>query len=165
MLAKKIAMLGMWGVGKTSLVQRFVHSLYDEKYHSTLGVKVDKKVVEVGDTPLNLMLWDIAGAEDKFSVPMHYVKGAAGYLLVMDGTRQVSVDQAREIADAVTASVGALPFVPVVNKADLDWEVSPEAVAGRFDDAAAAAIHSSAKTGAGVEEAFHTLAGKILADS
>ena len=63
MIAKKVAMLGMWGVGKTSLVQQFVHSLYDEKYHTTLGVKVDKKVVDLDDgTTVNLMLWDIAGA-------------------------------------------------------------------------------------------------------
>ena len=62
MIGKKVAMLGMWGVGKTSLVQQFVNSIYDEKYLSTLGVKVDKKIVHFSDTDVNMMLWDIAGA-------------------------------------------------------------------------------------------------------
>ena len=56
MISKKVAMLGMWGVGKTSLVQQFVNSIYDDKYLSTLGVKVDKKVLNVSDTDMTMML-------------------------------------------------------------------------------------------------------------
>ena len=87
MLSKKVVMLGLYGVGKTSLVQRFVRSIFDDKYLTTLGVKVDKKVVQVDDIEVTLMLWDVAGAENHFDVPMSYIKGAAGYLVVVDGTR------------------------------------------------------------------------------
>jgi small GTP-binding protein len=69
----KVALVGAYGVGKTSLMRRFISSEFSEKYHATLGVKVDKKTVSVDGTDLMLMIWDIAGAEDHFSVPSHYV--------------------------------------------------------------------------------------------
>ena len=153
-------MLGMWGVGKTSLVQQFVNSIYDDKYLSTLGVKVDKKVVSVGDTDCNLMLWDIAGAEDHFSVPIHYVKGSAGYLLVMDGTRRESLEVGLDLMKMVQEGVGDIPCIPLVNKADLDWELD--------DDEITEALgglewwRSSAKSGENVDLAFETLAAKML---
>src|SRR5262245_46833593 len=86
-IQKKLVLLGAPGVGKTSLVRRFVESLFDDKYLTTIGVKVDKKQLQVAGNDLLMMLWDIAGAEEKFSVPSSYVRGAAGMLLVVDGTR------------------------------------------------------------------------------
>jgi GTPase SAR1 family protein len=45
---KKICMVGQFGVGKTSLVRRFVESIFDESYLTTIGVKIDRKDVTVG---------------------------------------------------------------------------------------------------------------------
>lgn len=162
MISKKIAMLGMWGVGKTSLVQQFVNSIYDDKYLSTLGVKVDKKVININDTDVNLMLWDIAGVEGNFSVPLHYVKGSAGYLLVLDGTRRESLACGLDIIAMVEKGLGPTPFVAVVNKSDLDWEITE----AELDEALAPFnciwLKSSAKTGENVELAFNTLTEKVL---
>lgn len=160
MISKKVAMLGMWGVGKTSLVQQFVNSIYDEKYLSTLGVKVDKKIVNVSETDVNMMLWDIAGAEDHFSVPLHYIKGSAGYLLVMDGTRKESLDVGLDLIQLVKDGVGDIPFVPVVNKCDLDWQVTDDEISAAL--AGVEWYKSSAKTGENVDKAFETLAAKML---
>ena len=162
MISKKIAMLGMWGVGKTSLVQQFVNSIYDDKYHATLGVKVDKKVVNTGEKDINLMLWDIAGAEDNFSVPMNYVKGAAGYLLVLDGTRAASLESAAELVDIVKKDVGNIPFVIMINKSDLDWEITEADVERVLGQHGQPWFSGSAKTGENVDLAFHTLAGKLI---
>ncbi len=155
-------MLGMWGVGKTSLVQQFVNSIYDEKYLSTLGVKVDKKVVNVGSQDVNMMLWDIAGAEDHFSVPLHYIKGSAGYLLVMDGTRAASLQVGLDLIKLVQDGVGDVPFVPVVNKSDLDWELSDSDIDEALAPYGVSWYKSSAKTGENVDLAFTTLAEKML---
>ena len=155
-------MLGMWGVGKTSLVQQYVHSLYSEKYHASLGVKVDKKTVLRSDgKEMMLMLWDIAGAEDHFSVPLSYVRGAAGYLLVIDGTRPETLDAAAELVDAVETGIGSLPFVAVINKSDLDWKLSEADVRARFGGRAAEVLPSSARTGENVEAAFLALAEQL----
>ena len=48
MIQKKVCMVGVFATGKTSLVHRFVHSLFSAKYHSTVGVKIDRKQVQVG---------------------------------------------------------------------------------------------------------------------
>mgnify|MGYP003628688325 FL=1 len=162
MISKKVAMLGMWGVGKTSLVQQFVNSIYDDKYLATLGVKVDKKVVSVADQDVTMMLWDIAGAEDHFSVPMNYVKGSAGYLLVMDGTRKASLEVGLDLIKLITDGVGDIPFVPVVNKADLDWELGDAEIDAAFEPFGCDWFKSSAKTGENVDLAFESLAKKML---
>ena len=119
MLQKKVCMLGAFAVGKTSLVARFVKSIFSEKYHTTIGVKIDKKELTVGAQPLTLILWDLAGEDDFLQVRMSYMRGAAGYLLVVDGTRRDSLETAMRLCDRVEAEVGKLPFVLVCNKSGL----------------------------------------------
>src|ERR1035438_6898432 len=107
MLKKKICMLGSFGVGKTSLVARFVHSMFADKYHTTVGVKIDKKVLTINGEEITLMLWDMAGEEDGAPVKLNQVKDTSGYLLVVDGTRSRTLDVARSIQQRVEAEVGA----------------------------------------------------------
>jgi small GTP-binding protein len=163
MIQKKIALLGAPGVGKTSLVRRFVESIFDEKYLTTIGVKVDKKLVRAGDQDVMLMIWDVAGSEESFGVPSSYVRGSAGYLLVIDGTRPETVESALEIVEQVERDLGPIPFVPVLNKADLagawrleDAQLSPLLRPGQPP------IRSSALSGEGVESAFLRLAAATL---
>ncbi len=163
MIVKKICMLGGWGVGKTSLVSNYVHSIFSEKYQITLGVKIDKKTVSVNGQDVKLMLWDIAGEEEKFSIPPTYLKGSEGYLLVIDGTRAGSYEQALDIHERVVETVGEIPFVAVVNKSDLtqEWELGQHIM----DEMAAKGwqvIKSSAKLGTGVEESFTGLVEQMI---
>lgn len=162
-IQKKIALLGAAGVGKTSLVRRFVSSLFDDKYLSSVGVKVDKKSVRVGADDVTLMIWDVAGAEERFSIPSSYVKGAAGYLLVVDGTRPATFETAAAIVAQIDRDLGPLPFVLVVNKKDLEGWRSDDAHTDRLKPRTVAALESSAKTGEGVEDAFQRLAEAITA--
>jgi small GTP-binding protein len=164
MIQKKIALLGAAGVGKTSLVRRFVDSLFDEKYLTTIGVKVDKKLVRAAGTEVMLMIWDIAGAEEHFSVPSGYVKGASGYLLVIDGTRSDTAAAASNIAEQIDRDLGALPFVLVLNKTDLvdAWSVTEGDVAA-LGSRSLAVVRSSARTGDGVDGAFERLAAAMIA--
>ena len=162
-MQKKIALLGAAGVGKTSLVRRFVASLFDDKYLTTIGVKVDKKIVPVGGSDVTLMIWDIAGAEEHFTVPSSYVKGAAGYLLVADGTRPETLHEAARLKEQVAHDLGPIPFVVVINKNDLaaEWRVDPAAVAALAEQGLAT-LETSAKTGVGVDEAFARLAAALV---
>ena len=164
MIQKKIALLGAAGVGKTSLVRRFVDSLFDDKYLTTIGVKVDKRSLRIGADDVTLMIWDIAGAEEHFSVPSSYVKGAAGYLLVADGTRPDTLAVAARIVEQIDRDLGALPFVLVLNKVDLAdaWRVGDGDIAP-LRERALATMRSSAKSGDGVEPAFARLAEAVIA--
>ena len=162
MLQKKVCVLGSFGVGKTSLVRRYVESIFSDAYLTTVGVKVDKKVLEVRGRELTLVLWDVAGEDDITSIRMSYVRGAAGYFLVADGTRAKTLDVARSIQARVAAEIGELPYLLILNKADLqsEWEL-PEAIDGL--PGAVAVIRASAKTGDGVEQSFQELAQRLIA--
>lgn len=161
MIQMKICMLGAYGVGKTSLVRRFVESMFDERYHTTVGVKIDKKLLDVDNTPVMLMIWDLAGEDEVEQVRMSHLRGAAGYILVADGCRQSTLAIAAALKERVERVCGHLPYVLAVNKADLrdEWEVDPR---GTLDGGAADVFISSAKTGASVQDMFETLATKML---
>ena len=160
MIQKKVALLGAPGVGKTSLVRQFVESRFDDKYLTTIGVKIDRKPMRVHDTDVTLMLWDVAGAEEHFSVPSSYVRGASGYLLVVDGTRPETLAAATEIVAQIARDVGPIPYVLVLNKTDLvaEWRLQDEAL----DPWTCPRIRASARTGEGVERAFTTLTEAIV---
>ena len=162
MIQKKICLLGAFAVGKTSLVSRFVKSIYSDEYLTTVGVKVDKKPVTLGDKEVNLIVWDLAGEDEFQKVSMDYLRGAAGYLLVADGTRLGTLETARMLRQRVADNVGETPFVFIINKNDLsaEWEIDDQAIAD-CQAAGWTVIRSSAKTGEGVEEAFKLLAEKI----
>jgi len=164
MIQKKICMLGATGVGKTSLVSRFVLSLFSDSYLTTIGVKVDKKSVSVDGTDVTLLLWDIYGQDEFQTVRTSYLRGASGYLLVADGTRQLTLDTARELQKTSEGVVGQVPFILVLNKADLadEWRVDDRALWKMAEDGWSV-IKTSAKTGAGVEDAFVKLAQRMVA--
>ena len=165
MIQKKICMLGAFAVGKTSLVSRFVKSLFSDKYHSSVGVKVDKKLVAAGQEQLELLLWDLYGEDEFQKIRTSYLRGSAGYVLVADGTRRETLDRAVVLQNRTEEAVGKVPFVLMVNKADLTdkWELDDAALEA-LTKSGWPVLKTSAKTGAGVEEAFLALARRMLAD-
>ena len=163
MIQKKICLVGAFATGKTSLVSRFVKSIYSDIYHSTVGVKIDKKVVKLKQQEVSLILWDIHGEDEFQRVQMSYLRGASGYLLVVDGTRRYTLDKAFSLQDRVENSIGQVPFILLLNKLDLtdDWEID-DATLDSILQKKWIVIKSSAKTGLGVEEAFQKLTEKML---
>jgi small GTP-binding protein len=163
-LQKKICMLGGFSVGKTSLVRRFVASVFSETYLTTVGVKIDKKTVDLGERAVNLILWDVAGEDDISTVRMSYLRGSAGYVLVADGTRPSTLEVALSLRERVEAEYGRLPFVMLLNKNDLQeqWAIG----VAELEDLRRAGWSvrtSSARTGDGVEDAFRELAVCVTA--
>ncbi|YAF95198.1 MAG: Rab family GTPase [Nodularia sp. CChRGM 3473] len=163
MIQKKICMVGAFATGKTSLVSRFVHSIFSEKYHTTVGVKIDKKTIDIQENKLNFILWDIHGEDEFQKLRMSYLRGSAGYLLVVDGTRQNTLEKAFDIQQRVEEAIGKIPFILVLNKEDMtdEWEIESTAIDAVIKKGWTV-IQTSAKNGLGVEEVFQTLAKKIL---
>lgn len=164
MIQKKICMVGVYGTGKTCLVQQFVHSIFSVKYLSTVGVKIDRKQLRVGDQDITLMLWDLEGRDGTRDVSASYVRGAHGIIYVADGTRPETVDQLGELKKVVVDEIGPTPSVVALNKVDLkdDWKIS----SGQEASAGGEGMHclkTSAKTGEGVEAAFQWLAQQTVA--
>jgi small GTP-binding protein len=155
-------MLGGFSVGKTTLVKRYVESVFSETYHTTVGVKVDKKIVTLPDRTVALILWDMAGEDDVATVRMSYLRGLAGYVLVADGTRPATLDTALSLRQRLEAEIGPLPYVLLVNKRDLtDQWVTPDADLDLLREQGWWVRVSSARTGEGVDDAFTDLADRI----
>jgi small GTP-binding protein len=164
MIQKKVCMVGVFGTGKTCLVQRYVHSIFSAKYHSTVGVKIDRKPVTIGAESVTLLLWDLAGRHDEEDISVSYLRGAHGILYVVDGTRKETLDQAFELQELARGTVGDVPSVIALNKSDLadQWRIGPKEI----DTLATSRWHpikTSAKSGDGVDDAFVWLARAMLA--
>ena len=163
MIQKKVCMVGVFGTGKTCLVQRFVHSIFAAKYHSTVGVKIDRKPVTVDDAEMTLLLWDLAGRDSEQDISPSYLRGSHGVFYVVDGTRRETLDQVFDLEKLTNDAVGEIPSVVALNKSDLrdQWRL-----AGPDIDALNSrrwhAVQTSAKTGEGVEAAFVWLAREML---
>ncbi|MBD1879400.1 Rab family GTPase [Coleofasciculus sp. FACHB-T130] len=163
MIQKKMCMVGAFATGKTSLVSRFVKSIYSDTYQTTVGVKIDKKSLNIGGKELNLILWDLYGEDEFQKVRMSYLRGSSGYFLVADGTRRTTLDKAFTLQKRVEDTIGTLPFILVLNKSDLteEWDIDDTAM-DEIVERGWLVVKSSAKTGLGVEEAFLTLAKKMI---
>jgi small GTP-binding protein len=164
MLLKKVCMLGSFAVGKTSLVRRYVEGFYGDTYQTTVGVKVVNKIVRLGDNEVTLVLWDLYGEDDFQKMRWSYLGGSSGYFLVADGTRVATMHKAEALEARARQEIGTVPFVLLINKSDrvAEWELEPgveDALLARGWDI----LHTSAKSGEGVEEAFARLTAKIMA--
>jgi small GTP-binding protein len=162
-VAKKVCMIGAYGVGKTSLVKRFVDSIFSDKYLTTVGVKIDKKQLRVGEEDVTLMLWDLAGEDAVTEVRLSHLRGASAYILVADGTRGSTLDTALDLQKRVRNAIGRVPFIFVVNKTDLQdrWVIRQDTL-DELSREGWPVFLSSAKTGAGVEELFLKVAEKSI---
>jgi len=163
-IQKKICLLGDFGVGKTSLVQRFVEGRFDDKYLSTVGVKISRKTLERSYGNMNMLLWDLAGSNGFESLSNTYMQGATGALIVCDLTRRDTLIACENYARQMRIITPGAQLVFVGNKVDMAKErvVSvPDllAVLSAFNERTF--FLTSAKTGEQVEEAFIHLAEKI----
>jgi small GTP-binding protein len=157
-------MLGAFSAGKTSLVSQFVHSVFSDKYLSTVGVKISKKEMKLSGKDVALMLWDMEGKDVYVDVNVSYLRGAMGFFVVADGTRIETLDVALELREKAFKLLGArVPCRVLINKADIteEWEIAQETLEGlrekRIDF-----FCTSAKTGQNVDKAFESLTEEML---
>jgi len=164
----KVCLVGDVAVGKTSLIKRFVQDEFDDRYIATVGTKVTKKSVEVtwrgAPASLDMLVWDIMG-EKGFRALLRdaYFEGSHGVIAVCDLTRKDTFYDLNNWVQMIRKQVGNVPIVFLGNKADLRERltVSEEELGRMGTIHGAPQFLASAKTGAGVNEAFKALADAI----
>lgn len=160
-VTKKICLIGDFGVGKTSVVARFVDHTFSDKYLSTFGVTIKTKLIEQNPA-IKLVIWDIAGNDIVTATNSKYLRGADGFLLVVDGTRPVTALTGMRLREEVRRECGEIPAVCLMNKSDLtdEWRLG-DAHEIALRAGCTSAYRTSAKTGANVDQSFLDLAGAV----
>jgi small GTP-binding protein len=163
-IQKKVCLLGDFAVGKTSLIRRFVEDRFDDRYLSTIGVKISRKPVEMGDFTLNLLIWDLAGGDDFSKTGASYLRGAVAGLIVCDLTRPDTLASYEQYASQVRQINPDAILVFTGNKADLTSErvIHEEELLAVTNLLGGSYLDTSAKTGFQVETAFQILAQQIM---
>lgn len=166
MTKKKICLIGGFAVGKTSLVRRYVSGIFSDDYLTTVGVKIDKRAETIDGREALLMIWDLAGRDEFAAVQKSYLRGADGFLYVVDGTRRETLDDASEEIAAIAGDYPDAVSMLLVNKHDLkeQWEID-ESDLQPFVERGMTVSFTSAKTGENVEDAFRKMAAHLLGAS
>jgi small GTP-binding protein len=164
LIQKKICLLGASSVGKTSLVKQFVEGIFSEKYLTTIGVKIDKKTITFENEQVQFMLWDMEGNDTYNVFQERYLRGAAGYIIVVDQTRTTSFHEGLDI-HTLARQVTDCPAILTINKNDLPATWNIEAEENKvYKDLFEMQFSTSAKTGENVEDMFLALAKLLLKD-
>lgn len=156
-------LIGNCGVGKSSVLSKFVDNTYDLQTLNTIGIDFRRKAIEVSGETLQLQVWDTAGQEKFNSIPSMYCRNADGIIMVYDVQNSKSFEGITFWLNNLR--IYAPPDVEVLllgNKQDLDDPV----VTHKMGQQAARKIEAlffevSAKTGHNIEEAFRAFASLI----
>jgi small GTP-binding protein len=159
----KVCMIGATAVGKSSLVNRYVSSIFSDAYRTTIGVKIESRRIEREGRAFDIVIWDLSGEDEFQNVQASYLRGASGYLLIIDGTRPETIEVASALSAHVRSAAGTLPFIVVLNKCDLvaQWQVC-ERERAAMRARGWHTVDTSAKTGQGVDVVFDALVDAIM---
>lgn len=159
-ISKKIILTGSFNVGKTSLISRFVYQKFPYSYQTTLGVRIDRKRVDMDNANINMIIWDVGGEQSQSRIPTTYYLGSSGVIYVFDLTRPGSFFNMTEDIDYIKKQLPRVPIIIVGNKTDLLDEITLEEVKGIIP--LPVDFYTSAREGLGVEKVFLTLAEKLV---
>jgi small GTP-binding protein len=158
--SKKVVLVGHFGVGKSSLMRRFVQDTFSDSYIVTIGVHILKKEIKINDLDLTLIIWDIEGKDDIQKVRSSYLLGTSGFIYVIDPTRPQTFERFSDEMEFIKTNYPNSKLVSVANKTDLiDLEEFKILLAEKN---MSIDYFASAKTGAEVENVFQTLGIKML---
>ncbi|WP_158838558.1 Rab family GTPase [Polaribacter sp. L3A8] len=160
MKAKKVLLVGNFGVGKTSLIRRFVLNEFSEDYISTIGVRVSKKVVEYKNETIKLMIWDVAGTNGNEKIPKAYFLGSHAAMFVFDLSREETYVTIDENLNMIRELSGLQNITIVGNKKDLLSDKELENVIQKVS--VDIDLITSAKEDENVADAFMKLTSETL---
>lgn len=159
----KVILLGRSGVGKTSLVRRYISNEFSERHVETLGVRVEKRVETMADAKVELMLWDLAGGRDGDTWDQGFVAGAAATLYVVDQSDPNSFADFQQFIAATREQVKTPISRLLLNKSDLTPAAELPAMLASLDANSGFGTpqNVSAKLGDNVAQVFADIAQQL----
>jgi small GTP-binding protein len=164
MVSKKLTLVGDFSTGKTSLIRRFVDNEFSDKYLTTIGVKISKKIIETSSISMQGLIWDIEGGTPTKPINKTYLRGMHGSIIVADITRGDTIEHIDDYINIINEIVPNTPIVIALNKSDkIDDKDAQDILKNLQSKYKNGKIFlTSAKSGLNVEEIFSTLATDIL---
>ncbi|MFX1314907.1 MAG: GTP-binding protein [Promethearchaeota archaeon] len=159
----KITLFGPGGVGKTSLLLRYIKDYFSDDLKKTIGSNFLIKDVELEGKSVRLLLWDIGGQPQFHKLRTIYFKGSNGALGVFDLSSSQSLLKIPGWISSIKKSVKkTIPMILLGNKLDLDRDVDKEEAEDLARRLNCVYLETSAKTGENVEIAFESIAKACL---
>jgi small GTP-binding protein len=152
MFSYKIVLVGNFGVGKTSLIRRFVENSFSEDYLSTIGVSISKKTI--GNA--TIMIWDIEGHTEFKPIYKQYLLGSKGFIIVADLLREETIQQIKNHISLCKEVIDDAPICIALNKSDMPHTLSPSKLQEiqNLSPDVIEVLKTSAKSGDAVEQLF-----------
>ena len=158
--SKKVVLVGHFGVGKSSLIRRFVQNEFSDDYLVTIGVHILKKTVSINNEETTIIIWDIEGKEDIQKVRSSYLMGSSGFIYVIDPTRIHTNQNLNDELKFISKNYAKIPIITVANKLDLiNIEEFKKAL---IEKDMKIDFFTSAKNGNNVEEIFKSLTLEMI---
>ena len=161
-ISKKIVLLGHFGVGKSSLIRRFVENTFSEDYKVTIGVHIFKKNVAIPEkgTDVSLVIWDLEGNDDINNTRLSYLLGTHAFIYVYDVTRPTTYESLQSEINFLKEKQKNTPITVVGNKEDLVTKGFIKQQGDKFGSLTD--MYVSAKTGDKVDILFSNLAQTLI---
>lgn len=161
-ISKKIILTGGYAVGKTSLINRFVYQRFSTQFQSTIGVKIDRKTIDMPDTQLTMLIWDIGGEQSQARIADTYYLGSSGVIYVFDVTNTQGYQILESDIEYIRKKLPKSPILIVGNKKDLVEEAHLDII--RSSIPYPIDFFTSAKENQNVEDLFSKLAKTLIED-
>lgn len=159
-ISKKIVLMGHFGVGKTSLIRRFIDNDFNTNYQVSIGVQVKKKSVLIDDHTVTLMIWDIEGNTSVEKIRNSYLLGASGFIYVFDLSRPETFYNLSSELNILNSRYPKVPIITIGNKLDL---INEKELSNSFKKQnQKISLFTSAKTGKNVNQMFLQLSQLLL---
>ncbi len=165
-------MVGDFSVGKTSLIRRYVEGKFDDRYLSTVGVKISRRNLDLpsvdGADPqaIQLIIWDLEGQTKFKSIAPTYLQGSKGTIIVADMSRPETIESIKGHIDLYRSVSQDGAIIIALNKADLFEEKKSQDILEQlkqtYQTDIIEAYNTSAKSGQNVESLFIKLATATL---
>lgn len=157
----EVLLTGSFGVGKSSIFNRFIHDDFSNKYYGTMGVRVNEKEISINDVTTTIKLWDIAGEIRQDKVPKPYFRNKTVILYVIDISRPFTFKNVpTDIEYLKESSPNSLVKI-IGNKKDLLAEKQISRMVADKDPINFDWI-TSAKTGENIKELFDELVNELV---
>lgn len=176
----KVILCGDAGVGKTSLLARYVDDQFSEEYHQTIGanflikeidlsriidklkLKNPKLKKDIKEKGFKLYFWDIGGQTDKLWANEYYFVQAVGAMVIFSLDNIPSFEHIDFWISKLKELSGDIPYIIIGNKTDLKREINEEIIKNKLNELEIKYFETSAKLNENVDEAFETLSVEIL---